>query len=689
MIEYKYSVTLTYIRRQGDDMREYIFIDQDLDQLKIDIYGSKSRFFKRLDDQCRLYMSKKLPEEHPTESTTYFGLAIANFSLAFLLTRQKHYFEEARRWIHCVIGYEHWGNAHLVDVDLSAAWILFGLSIGYDWLKDDFKEEERLEIEQKICLQSRRMYEFKIDTEGHGWSTNYWQNHNWINLTGLATAGYALRYLGKEPEAWIQCAKDNFAVVYDVLADDGSDYEGVVYWRYGAMWLFIYAHLLKEREGIDYFRKSSFLENTFYYRLYQAAPNLEEQINFGDCHDRRSGQSTAIYYKVASEYDNGHAQYMGDLVVDQFLYREAFGSQIKPGILPECFFELLFYNPKVRSTSFENLPLVKFFEDLGLIVIRNSWNKDAIHFSFKCSTPGGKKQWQKLWEFKNEKNYDCFGLAHQHPDNNSFILHANGVFMAIDDGYNRNVKASDHNMILVDNEGFQDENQNNVFKDYLPDMIGEVEHLVVDDDYVYIVGETAKTYKKEMKMQSCKRQVLYSSLGFFIIYDELVSENDHFYTWVMHGDTKPESLKVSERDNLSGLHYENGPGSMDVYQWASQPVSLQQLENNVKAIMTTQEPDKYSETRMKTVHVTSDIKSKSMEFISILVPYPTKARSDVKVSVFEENDLHGICVKKDGMENVFLTTKDIRIKYQQWDVDAKCAALTIKDGKLMKVVRLR
>ena len=38
-----------------------------------------------------------------------------------------------------------------------------------------------------------------------------------------------------------------------------SDYEGVVYWRYGAMWLYIYAHLLKEREGIDYFKTSGFL----------------------------------------------------------------------------------------------------------------------------------------------------------------------------------------------------------------------------------------------------------------------------------------------------------------------------------------------------------------------------------------------------------------------------------------------
>jgi hypothetical protein len=157
----------------------------------------------------------------------------------------------------------------------------------------------------------------------------------------------------------------------------------------------------------------------------------------------------------------------------------------------------------------------------------------------------------------------------------------------------------------------------------------------------------------------------------------------------MHADTKPEVWMISEQDNLSGLHYENGPGSMDVYQWASQPVSLQQLDNNVKAIMTTQEPDKYSETRMKTVHLTSDSKSKSMEFTNILVPYPTNTRPEVEVSILDENGLHGISVKKDGMESIFLTTKDFQIRYRNWDIDAKYAALTVKDGNLIKVVRLR
>lgn len=670
-------------------MRDYIFIDQDLEQLKKDIYGDKKRFYKRLDDQCRLYTIKQLPQEHPSESTTYFGLAIANLSLSFLLTKQKHYYDEAMRWIRCVIQYDHWGNAHLVDVDLSAAWILFGLSLGYDWLKDEWEEEERIRVEQKIILQARRMYQFKIETEGQGWSTNYWQNHNWINLTGLAAAGYALSYLGEEPHRWTECAKENFSVVFDSLADDGSDYEGVVYWRYGAMWLFVYAHLLKEREGVDYFRKSAFLKNTFYYRLYQAAPNLEEQINFGDCHDRRSGHSTAIYYKTAAEYNNGHAQYLGDLVVDKFLYREAMESGVKPGILPECFFELLFYNPKVKSQNFDDLPLVKYFTDLGLVVIRSSWDLDAMHFSFKCGAPGGKKQWDKLWELKNTKNYDCFGLSHQHPDNNSFILHANGAFMAIDDGYNRTVKASDHNMILVDGQGFEDENQNNVFKNYLPHMTGKIETFMESDDYVYIVGETAPTYKIDLKMKQCKRHIVYSKLGYIIILDEIVSETEHEYSWIMHGDIYPQTVEEGKNNFNYKLQYKNGTSCMDVYQMAGSTAELKFSDNIVRAVMTTQEPDKFRETVMKTINLTTLEKSKIAEFVHVLVPYAANKEPFGNIYAIQEQGLLGISVETDRKKTLFLSSEKQIVSYDNQKIHAQIAILEYEQGELKKVVKLR
>lgn len=601
---------------EEDSVKNYIFIDQNIDLLRNEIYTSKKKVYKRLVEQCRRYEDVQLSDEHPNESTTFMGIAIANLALAYVLTNKDKYLNEAKRWMDKVVNYPHWGNAHLVDVDLSAAWILFGLGIGYDWLKESLSKNDCILIKEKLILQGNRMYDFKINTEGTGWSTNYFQNHNWINMTGLATAGYALAGEYDMAKSWIEVSKINFEIVFGMMPEDGSDYEGVVYWRYGAMWLFIYAHLLKEREGINYFEKSDFLKETFYFRLYQAAPNLEEIINFGDCHDRRSGHSTAIYYKVASEYNNGHAQKLGNLVRDQFLYREAYESKVKPGILPECFFEVLFYNPEVQEKDFSDLPTKKYFPDLGLYIYRSSWEKDALHFSFKCGAPGGKRQWENLWRFKETKNYNCFGLSHQHPDNNAFILVFNDVYYAIDDGYNRAVKASDHNIVTVDGLGYQDEECDNIWKNYSKEMVSEIQTCQISDQLTYIVGEASKQYDSRLNLSMYKRHIIHTETPYIIIVDELDSHDEHIYTWTMHSDFFPES----STDDMHLFTYNGDYGKMLLFQFSSHETQYELSENTIRTVMTTQEPDKYTENKMKALKISNIERTKKMTFFSILAP---------------------------------------------------------------------
>ena len=226
----------------------------------------------------------------------------------------------------------------------------------------------------------------------------------------------------------------------------------------------------------------------------------------------------------------GHAQKLGNLVRDDYLYREAIESKVKPGILPECLFEVLFYDPSVPEEDFEDLPLTAYFEDLGLAVIRSSWEQNAIHFSFKCSAPGGKTQWDNAQKLIAQTGHKHLSLSHQHPDNNSFILVANDTYFAIDDGYNRAVKAEHHNVVLVDGVGYQDEGQNDIWSKYTPDMVGVVEKYLNEESLVYIVGETAKTYQKSLKLTRFARHILYTNRPYFIIFDELLSEvRPHLY----------------------------------------------------------------------------------------------------------------------------------------------------------------
>ena len=661
-------------------MRDYIFIEQNIKEIKGLLSSSKKQVYKRLIDQCDSYFLQKLASEHPASSTTFMGLAMANLSLAYLLSEDNRYLKEAKRWIFTCVDYPHWGNAHLVDVDLSAAWILFGIGLSYDWLKDDLNEKEKKRISDKILLQGSRMYDFKIKTEGSGWSTNYWQNHNWINMTGLAAAGYALLGEDDAAEIWVSSAKENFDFVYSVLPEDGSDYEGVVYWRYGAMWLFIYAHLLKEREGVDYFRTCSFLEKTFYYRLYQAAPNLEESMNFGDAHDRRSGHSTAIYYKVASEYKNGHAQKLGNLVRDEFLQKEAL-SKVKPGILPECFFEMLFFDESVEEEEFDTLPLTAYFEDLGLFTRRSSWDRDATLVTFKCSTPGGKKQWNWLWKLKEEKNYNCFGLSHQHPDNNAFLIHSQGEYIAIDDGYNRNVKASDHNVVLVDGKGYVDEGQNNIWKNYSMDMKGEIENCIIRDDLNYIAGECARVYQKDLNLNSFKRHIINTGKSWYVMLDELKSSDAHHYSWQMFSDKHPEVVNGQ-------YQYRIGRAAFNLYSFSNVPTVHNMTENTVRAVMTTQEPDKFTENHMKGLRITNTDKVKNLIFLSVFLP--VEGSFLPSVIKLEAPGVYGVSISdpdKTSRDFIFFSEKD-SFTYLNETIEAKIGIIKTADSRIMDVVKL-
>lgn len=298
-------------------MRNLVFIG-DLQRYTNELERRKKQL-ERLYKQADQYHFLELPTVHPQESTTYMGIAIVNLALAYRLGGKRQHLEDAKRFMDTVISYETWGNAHLVNVDLSASWILFGLSLGYDWLKEELDLNEKNRIREKISHHARIIYDYRRKTYGQGWSTNFYQNHNWINMTGLATAGYVLAKEDVMANTYIEEAKENFSRVFSYLPEDGSNYEGVAYWRYGGMWLFVYAHLLKVQEKINYFESSGYLKNTFYYRLYQSSGDYSQQLNFGDSHDRHSSHPPCVYYKTAAEYQDGYAQWYGNMVLERFL----------------------------------------------------------------------------------------------------------------------------------------------------------------------------------------------------------------------------------------------------------------------------------------------------------------------------------------------------------------------------------
>ena len=536
-----------------------------------------------------------------------------NLSLTYLLTKQEKFLNQAKRWLLTGVGYKDWGHAHLVNVDLSASWILFGLSLGYDWLKPALTEEERKRILQKLEHHARIIYEYRQKTYGSGWSTNFYQNHNWINMTGLAAAGYLLH-----KEEYVRMARENFERVYALMPEDGSNYEGVVYWRYGGMWLFVYAHLLKVQEGVDFFKTCDYLKNTFYYRLYQACGDFKQQMNFGDCHDRYSGHPACVYYKVAAEYGDGYAQKLGNMVVEDFLTDEATYSKVKPGILPEAIFEFLWYAPEIEEKDFDSLPRVRWFKDLGLLAMRSSWQQDARVLTIKCSAPGGQKQWREGWKILQNEGIDLFSLSHHHPDNLSYIFSSGSEYFTCEDGYNRNLMPDNHNVLLVDGKWTDAVNVNDPYMSsvklrqkadkeiFRPELYGGcVSALHIDGELVLYRAETASIYPVGLEMREASRLLLTDGLRFWAFADILSSGHDHTYTVVCNTD------RVAQKEGNS-YHYKMDTGDIFYHVFSDGPIRERQYSQEIVSVMTTQAPDDVCRTFMQTL-VNENVTPKSTQ----------------------------------------------------------------------------
>ena len=501
------------------------------ERLRDESTGVRSPQFRRLLEECERYPGVSLPDEHPLASITYFGPGAANLALAYRMTGQEHYLTELRRWLAPPLSFPHWGKANMPDHDLDAGWLLHGLSLAYSWAGEALPEDERIALRDKLLLQGRRLYEFAVESEGGWWSSSYWQNHNWICYAGLATAGYVLREEFPEATAWTERAKENFETVLSMLPEDGSNNEGVVYWRYGVPWLVSYLDVLKEAEGIDWFATNDYLRETFWYRLYQAAPDMERIVDHGDCHDRRSGHPVAMYYKLAAEYRIPQAQWLAHKVATEFFWREAYESDVRPGVRAEAYQEFLWFDPSAPSEGPEELPTSRYFEDLGLVVGRTSWDEDATMVSFKSSPGGGHKAWETHHRIKQENNWITLNAGHHHPDAGSFVLIGHNAYLALDEGYSSRKKTEHHNSILVDGHGFVNEDRYHVFENLDHEFSARITTATLGGGWVHAVSDTTPMYDRSLGLKKVQRHLVMSPRGVVVVVDDL--EANAARSWTM------------------------------------------------------------------------------------------------------------------------------------------------------------
>ena len=362
-------------------------------------------------------------------------------ALHYVITGNERSFDRTLEFMKFLLELPHWETSE-IDNGMSAANIMIGAALAYDWLYHDLDPEFRERYRKKLWEHARRMYyagHLKRDPSGQSyWENDPQNNHRWHRNAGFALCALAA-YTGEEHQKWLMKKLDEeLHFVADWLPPDGTSHESPSYMVFGGTHL-ILGMLASDRcLGTDHLQQP-FFANINSFMTQSLTPGLTHRFAYGDMGGVDVGHLGygSFQFKTAGVHE--HRDHLAAL--NTILERHGIGSV-------SGWKGLLFYPTQLKPGSVSNIPTREFFPDLGLLFIREDWQKDGVGAMFKCGPFGG----YLLNKFRAETgNY--INVAHDDPDANSFVLFEDGEFVAETDRYSKNKHSSNHNTILINGRG--------------------------------------------------------------------------------------------------------------------------------------------------------------------------------------------------------------------------------------------
>jgi hypothetical protein len=393
------------------------------------------------------------------------------------------------------------------------------LAVGYDWLYHELTHEERAEVRGKLASVAAALYEATL--EGEWWTGAYWHHDLIIPVAGLGVGALALHGEAPEAEEWLHQAVAETKAVFERIGDDGAWHEGAAPWSFGTMAMLMFLDPL-ERVAERSLWDSPWLRETANYRLYCWLPP-DRVVNFGDCHSD-GGYSTltrdcaAILYRLASQYHNPYAQWLGDVE-----------SAAKANPHSACW-RFLWRDADISPQPPAGLPLSRFFDDQGILISRAGWGESDPVVAFTCGPAIGHRGVSFAVNADGSANLGAnSGSDHTHADHLSLMVYANGDYLISPPGYGRK-EASDENCILVDGRGprrYADS------QEPIADA-GRMSHILLSPGLDSVVGEAAAAYPAGLGVRQAARQLSYARPDTILLSDSVMLERPRQVEWRFH-----------------------------------------------------------------------------------------------------------------------------------------------------------
>lgn len=440
--------------------------------------------------------------------------------------------------------------------DTTAAFTMVGAALLWDWLYNDLDPELREQFRQVLWQHSRAMYyggHLGGNPGGSYWRGVPMYNHRWFRDWGLTFAAVAAAE-GKPEEQWLLGKlRDELKFMADWLPADGSNHEGPGYGASsGALGMtFIVSD---ECLGTHYFDQP-FFRNLTPYAMQLNTPDLKQAFYFADCFTKARSVHP-FYLKTAAQFNEPDA--LDGMRHVQGVDPNAFG------VRELAWLTLLCDDPKIHG-DYKKLPTTAFYPDLGLAILRESWQEQAVGALFKCGPPGGYNlnSWRPTAKTADGK-LPYINVAHDHPDANTFSILGDGDYLAETNRYplKPGKLSTGNNVILINGMGQMAEGRpegadwaqpssNDMTKMGVITAWRDAGQVVVAEGEAagsYLAYTDRKANKSRPALDRFRRTFVWVNGSYILVLDDVRAAQPVDITWLMQG------AKLAPVDEAKGIY---------------------------------------------------------------------------------------------------------------------------------------
>jgi hypothetical protein len=437
-------------------------------------------------------------------------------SFVFLIEKDEKYLKRAWEELKSASEFPDFNPKHFLDV----AEMSHAFAIGYDWLYK-FLNKKQKDILKNAVLKNglKPAIECYRGKSQFGWWVKSKFNWNQVCNGGIGIA--AIAFYENFPEISNEILENIFhslPIAMESFSPDGAWPEGPSYWNYATKYNFLFISALESSTGdTKGLLEIEGVSKTGLFPIYMTGP-IDKTFNFADAPENTFSAFQVIYLSKKFNIP----------VYSWFAFKY---------LSPNPFYLIWF--EKFKDPLEEKLPKDKYFRNVEVVSMRNSWDdRNSLFIGFKAG--------------KNS-------VGHAHLDIGSFVLDASGYRWVVDlgaDNYNLpgyfgknrwdyyRLRAEGHNTVVINPSNQPDQEI---------DADTKIIKFVSKDTYSFAIADIKDAYRKFC--EKFERGILLDKKDkFVIVEDDIVLKDKGEIWWFLH---TPANIKLKEDGKKAIMEIEN------------------------------------------------------------------------------------------------------------------------------------